>query len=41
MNGERKQHRFGGVSMKSILLITAILLTLFATRSQSRADELA
>ena len=27
--------------MKSILLITAILLTLFATRSQSRADELA
>ena len=27
--------------MKFILLITAILLTLFATGSQSRADELA
>jgi cytochrome c553 len=41
MNGERKQHKFGGDPMKSILLFTAILLALFARGSQARADDVA
>jgi mono/diheme cytochrome c family protein len=41
MNDERKQHKFGGDPMKSILLITTILLALFAPGSPARAADVA
>ena len=41
MNDGQKQHKFGGDPIKSILLITAILLALFARGSQARADDVA